>query len=75
MGVRQEEWFLQETPQGGMIIVRLEADDPAEALARWAMSQNSFDCWFKAQAGQVCGLDFNQPLSGLPEQVLHWSAR
>ncbi|HZP84591.1 MAG TPA: hypothetical protein VFB21_23350 [Chthonomonadaceae bacterium] len=58
-----------------MVIVRMEANAPAEAFARWAMSPDPFDCWFKAQAGQICGLDFNQPLSGLPEQVLSWSAR
>jgi hypothetical protein len=74
MDVRREEWFLQQTPQGDMILVSFEANDPQKALDGWARSQDSFDLWFKEQACQISGLDFNNPLPALPEQVFAWSA-
>jgi hypothetical protein len=57
VGISKEEWFLQETAQGALVIVRMQADDPGQALASWALSADPFDRWFKTQAGQICGVD------------------
>jgi hypothetical protein len=74
-GATREEWYLQTTPQGGLVIVYVEADDPTRLFQQWAQSTAPFDTWFKQQAGEISGMDFNQPLSDLPEQVFAWSGR
>ncbi len=72
MGVTREAWFFQSTPAGDLIIVWMEAEDPLAAFAQWARSDDPFDRWFKETAGAISGLDFNQPLPALPEQIFTW---
>jgi len=72
LAVTRETWHLQSTPMGDMVIVVMEAEDPAEAFKQWAASNDPFDRWFKQQAGAITGLDFNQPIPALPEQVYEW---
>ncbi|HLH22628.1 MAG TPA: DUF6176 family protein [Chloroflexota bacterium] len=74
MGITRESWYLQSTPQGDLVIVYMEADDPLKAFQAWAASTDPYDQWFKQRAASVCGIDFNQPLPALPEQVFHWAA-
>jgi len=74
-GIVRENWYIQSTPQGEMVIVYMEAEDPMRALQEWALSQAPFDIWFKQQVGEICGIDFNQPIPALPEQVFAWQAR
>ena len=68
-GTDRESWYLQSTPQGSLIIVSLEADDPADTFARFAAGQSLFDQWFKEQTLEICGIDFNQPGPPLPVQI------
>jgi uncharacterized protein with GYD domain len=74
MGVTRESWYLQTTPQGDLVIVYMEADDPVRAFQTWAASNDPYDQWFKRRAGAICGIDFNQPPPALPEQIFHWAA-
>lgn len=74
IGVSREEWYLQSTPQGELVIVVLEAADPRRAFQDWAASSDPFDRWFKQQAQAVSGIDFNQPLADLPERIFAWPA-
>jgi hypothetical protein len=75
IGVTQEHWFHQVTPAGDLIVVVLEAADPAAALAGIAGSQDPFDVWQKARILDISGVDMNQPPAGpLPEHVLAWPA-
>jgi hypothetical protein len=69
LGVTTENWYLQSTPQGDMIIVYMEARDPLYAFQEWARSNDPFDVWFKQRAGSISGIDFSQPLPALPEQL------
>lgn len=69
-GITREQWYLQSGPSGQLILVYMEATDPSAALRDWAASEEPFDRWFKQQAGEITGLDFNQPLTALPEQVV-----
>jgi hypothetical protein len=73
-GAVREEWYLQPGPFGSMILLYIEAEDPRKLFQEWALSQNPFDCWFKQQAQEVSGVDFNQPLTALPEQIYAWKA-
>lgn len=68
----REDWYLQSTPQGDMIIVVMEGEDPLRTMHSWAESRDPFDIWFKNQAGEISGIDFNQPVPGLPEHTFAW---
>ena len=72
IGVTHETWYLQSTPMGEMIIVWMEAADPAAAFQKWGASQDPYDRWFKETAGAICGLDFNQPMPAFPQQIMDW---
>ena len=68
--VTREEWFIQSTPQGDMVIVYMEGEDLKQTFQDLADSQEPFDLWFKEQAKSVHGIDFNQPPSApVPELV------
>lgn len=70
MKITREQWFVQSTPQGDMIIVYLEGEDLAYTFQKLAASQEPMDIWLKEQARSVHGIDFNKPRSApLPELV------
>jgi steroid delta-isomerase-like uncharacterized protein len=67
----QERTSLQHTPQGDMVIVTLEGDDPAGAFARFAQTQDEFTNWFLEQVNETHGMDLRQPPPGpLPELIV-----
>ena len=65
LGVR-ERTFFQSTPQGDLVLVTLEGEDPVGALTRFGQGTDPFTRWFLAQAKEIHGLD----LSGLNEGAL-----
>ncbi len=70
MKISREEWFIQSTPQGEMVIVYLEGEDLAGAFQTLAASQEPLEVWLKEQAKSVHGIDFNESRSApLPELV------
>jgi hypothetical protein len=62
-----ERTFLQSTPQGDLVIVTLEGDNPAEALG--AMMQDPTLKEFSEWAADVHGFDPSGPLPPPPELV------
>jgi hypothetical protein len=60
----QETVVLNHTPQGDLICVYLEGDDPVEANRRFAESRSEYDTWFKDQCKEVFPpeIDFNEPV-------------
>src|SRR5690349_9897760 len=69
VGLTAERWYLQQKPQGTLLVLVLEGD-PQGAVAKLASSSDQFDRWFKEQAREIHGVDFGQPLPGPPpEQV------
>lgn len=69
-GLTAERWYLQQTPQGELILVVLEGD-PQGAIGKLGASEHPFDRWFKERVREIHGVDFNQPLPGPPpEQIL-----
>jgi hypothetical protein len=74
-GVKWQRVFVQQTSQGPMEILVMEADDPARAFREMGRSQEPFDVWFRQFLMEIYGLDLSQPPAGPPpEQVLDWSA-
>jgi hypothetical protein len=71
--VRQGVW-VQQTPQGPIELLFIEAEDLARFFEQVATSEEPFDVEFRAWVLDVYGLDLTQPPPPLPEQVLDWSA-
>ena len=72
-GVTKEEWSLQQTPMGSMVIVRFETADVAAAFAGLGQSNDAFDVWFKERVLEITGVDLAAPSDDpLPEVILAW---
>jgi hypothetical protein len=70
----RDEWSLQQTPMGSLLIVRFEADDVGQAFAGLAQSTDPFDVWFRQRVLDTTGVDLIRPMeSPPPEIILDWS--
>jgi hypothetical protein len=56
-----ERTFVQSTPMGNLVIVTLEGDNPAAAMAQFGASDDAFTRWFVDQVKEIHGLDLTQP--------------
>jgi hypothetical protein len=73
LGITREESFLQQTPQGNVAILYIEAEDIAHAFQGLATSQDPFDVLFRQRTQEFFGFDLTQPPPGpLPETVFDW---
>jgi hypothetical protein len=70
IGIEREYWFLQQTPQGDMLLAYMESPDFANALGQFSQSQDAFDRWFKARLADVTGVDLNNPPPGPLSELL-----
>jgi hypothetical protein len=76
LGLTTDRLYLQHTPQGALLIVYGEMDQPEQISERLATSQDPFDVWFRQQVQDIHGVDLTQPPPGPPpEQILEWQAR
>lgn len=76
LGITRVVTSLQQTPQGDMAIVYLEAPDIPRVFEGYTSSQEPFDVWFREQVKDIHGVDFSEPLPGpLPEVVIDWRAK
>ncbi len=75
-GASKEAWFLQPTPDGNaMLLVYLEGTDIVTTLVNYGASQDSFTPYYRQQVQEATGIDFSQPMAGLPsETLLDWSS-
>ncbi len=75
LGITREVAYLQQTPQGDLAVVYIEAQNISRAFEGLGSSQEPFDVWFREQAKQIHGVDFSEPLPGpLPEAIVDWRA-
>lgn len=73
LSVTKEEWALQKTPMGSMVIVRFEAPDIAAVFAGLAESNDLYDVWFRERVLEITGVDLAAPSDDpLPEVILTW---
>jgi hypothetical protein len=63
LGVR-ERAFLQQSPQGDMVIVTLEGNEPEAALAKFAEGRDAFTKWFIDEVKAIHALDLTSPPPG-----------
>jgi hypothetical protein len=74
-GVTKEEWSLQQSPMGSLVLVHFEADDIEKSFAVLAQSTDDFDVWFRGRVMDVSGVDLAaEPEGPPPELVLDWRA-
>lgn len=66
-----ERTFLQETPEGDLVIVTLEGEDPAAAFAAFGNARDEFTDWFVEEVKAIHGVDMrNPPDMKLPSHVV-----
>jgi uncharacterized protein DUF6176 len=70
--LKKEAWFLQQSPQGSMLIVYIEGNDVGKALSDFAKSRDPFDAWFKDEVKAISGVDLNQPAGPPPELLFSY---
>ena len=76
LGVTREVAYLQQTPQGDLAIVYMEAQNIPGVFEGLGTSQEPFDVWFREQAKEIQGLDLAQaPAGPLPEAIVDWRAK
>jgi hypothetical protein len=69
--VSKEAWFLQQSPNGSMMVVYFEGNDPEETMEIFAKSKDPFDLWWMKQVKDFSGVDMSAPPQGpLPEMIL-----
>jgi hypothetical protein len=74
LGVKTERTWHQQTPQGMVAVVYLEADDLGRDFKGIASSNDPFVGWWREQILAVHGVDLSQPLPGPPNVQVHdWS--
>src|SRR5579864_3746223 len=75
LGETREVAYLQQTPQGDMVLVYSEAQDVQRVFEGFGRSQEPFDVWFREQVKEIHGVDLSQPMPGrLPEAIVDWRA-
>jgi hypothetical protein len=75
IGITKELWFLQQTPNGDLVVAYMESADFGGALSAFARSREPFDVWFKQQLAEATGVDLNDPPPGpLSELLTHYQA-
>jgi hypothetical protein len=72
-GITMDRGYLNVSPEGNVLCVYLEGPDPVKGNESLAASTTPFDTWFKERAGEILGIDFNQPLPPI-DQVWDWPA-
>jgi hypothetical protein len=75
LSTTKEEWSLQQTPMGSLVLVRFESPDPSATLEGFGQSQDSFDVWSRQRIQEITGVDLAAPSDDpLPEMILDWNA-
>ena len=69
LGFTREVVWHQQTPDGTVAVVYLEAEDIEAAMRGIGSSQEPFDLWFRERMNEVHGIDLAEP--GPPvEQII-----
>jgi hypothetical protein len=62
--------FLQSTPMGDLVLVTLEADDPAKAFGQMMSAKDPFTSWFLGRVKAIHGVDLSVPMHDAPSHVV-----
>lgn len=70
LGITREQAWQQESPEGTVTIVFMEAEDIERALAGIGSSQDPFDQWWRDQVAANHGIDPARPDKGTPNEPI-----
>jgi hypothetical protein len=73
LGITREASWHQETPDGTVSLVCLEANDLGSVARGMGTSSDPFDEWFRERVRDIHGIDLASP-APYPEQVLDYKA-
>ena len=69
-GILHESWHVQETPQGDLLILVFQCDDPLSMLQEFSQSEKALPVMQKAFLTETLGIDLSQPPPGPPSRLL-----
>ena len=73
LGIRREQASLQQTPHGDMVVVHMDATNPADVMSKMLAPSSPFDKWFlETLLVGVHGLDPKGPPPPPTEVVLDY---
>ena len=61
VGITRQIVWHQQTPDGTIAVVYVEADDPASALGQFGSSDEPLNRWFRDRMKEVHGIDISEP--------------
>ena len=70
-----ERTYLQSTPQGDLVVVTIEGDDPRTSMQQLADGTDDFTRWFLQQVKEIHGIDLAQVVQGPSPQLAMDSER
>lgn len=73
VGTHREAAWLQQTPQGDLVVIYWEGEDPErykEGLEQLLRSDEPFAQWLRERFADIYGIDPEASLPPMPEQVL-----
>ena len=69
-GILHESWHIQEMPEGDMLILVFQSDNPQDMLEAFGQSQDPLPIWQKQFLRDKLGLDLSQPPPGPPPRAI-----
>ena len=69
-GISRETWHLQETPQGEMLVLVFDAEDPLSMLKEFSQSQEDLPVWQRKCLKSILGVDLSEPPPGPPSKLI-----
>ena len=69
-GILRETWHIQETPQGDLLILVFQADDPLSMLREFSQSEKELPVLQKNFLRETLGIDLSQPPPVPPSRLI-----
>jgi len=70
MGLSAHKAWLQDTPEGSIVIAMHDGPGAHEFMAKLAQSDHSFDTWFRSSLEDIHGMNLSEPMPGESPQLL-----
>jgi hypothetical protein len=75
-GLDIEQMWLQHTPEGDMLVVRWETDNPTRVIEQGFHSNDTFDQWFREKVIVEClGMNPSEPPPAFPEMISDYQSQ
>ena len=72
-GILHESWHIQETPQGDLLILVFQSDDPLSMLQEFSQSKKELPVMQKEFLKETLNIDLSQPPPGPPSRpIFEW---